>query len=123
MADMGPEIEATFVSEGTSGVPETLTRRRVHYKIEIRIKGAPAGTYAVTYKLHESFPNPIQEVRQEPDFPLRIFSYGDFLVIAEVRTPRRTYTVSAALSAALQKIHTRDSSPEILKALSAIKAN
>ena len=115
-----PEIGAAFVLEEES--PVTLRRRHVHYKIRLYIRNTPNDTYAVTYILHESFPNSVREVRKPPEFPLEIFSFGDFTVRAEVRTSSRSYDTECRLSAAL-RAESDSSSPAIVQALNEISAN
>jgi len=115
-----PEIGAAFVLEG--GTPQFIRMPRVHYKIRLSIRNAPSDTYAVTYILDETFADPTREVRDPPDYPLEIFSYGDFTVRAEVRTQSTSYNTAGGLYAAL-RAESVSPSPAIAQALKDISEN
>jgi hypothetical protein len=104
--ELPPEIGASFVLDGGAPKSKKLTPKgHVHYKIRLYVRNAPSETYAVTYKLHPTFPNPIREVQKSPKSPQfshDIFSCGDFDITAEVRTSSRRYEINRRLSDALK---------------------
>jgi hypothetical protein len=94
------------------------------YDITLSILAAPADTYAVTYTLHESYFDPVRESRKrKSDFATHITSYGDFTLLAELRTERRTIALSADLSTALRRGHTGELTAAVRAALAEIRDN
>jgi len=119
-----PKITASFILDGLR--PQTVERKYVHYRITLNVVDCPPSTFAVTYELHPSFPNSIREVRAtegEEGFPLRIATYGDFEVRAEIRTLERTYRISRFLSKALRESYDRSTSTEIQNAMQQIASH
>jgi hypothetical protein len=104
---MNSKITASFVVN-SANQPITIQRKYTHFRIVLNVTDYPSGTYAVTYELHETFPNPIREVRSEPGregFPLFIATYGDFNVYAEIRALNESYRISRLLSDALRETY------------------
>lgn len=81
-----PRLVAEFVldAEGKPRFSETGDAR--HYQIMLKLLGAPTEVQSVTYKLHESYWDPLREVFRDkrPDFSEPITSFGDYRVVASV---------------------------------------
>ena len=106
-----------------SGQPEMLqSGGTTHYKIRIGVESPPDDTYAVTYRLHDSYYNPLRESRdKEARFEEELTSYGDYLVRADVRTLHRVESLAGSLSEALRRGHREDSNPAIIHAIDEIE--
>lgn len=118
-----PTIEAEL-SFDDSGKPRIIKRSRKHYLIRLRTTNTPPSTYAVTYLLHESYPNPLREVRdKDADFPLETTSYGDYTVTAKVRHPEGVDIVTVDLARSLYEKYKNSNDPDIQQALKDIQTN
>lgn len=92
-----------------------------HFEIELAIDQPPTDTFAVTYRLHSSYYDPVREsLATKENFKEELTSYGDYRVRADVRRSSRTVQLSEKLSEALRKGHADESSPEILAAIQEI---
>jgi len=103
---MKPYLKAEFLLENDRPVKLITTKfRHDHFKILLSIGDLPGHAYSVTYRLHESFYNPVREVfeKKEFGFPLQISTYGEFLVRAEINSPSGVSTVAQSLTAALRE--------------------
>ncbi len=124
-----PIIKASFVldaSEKPSYFLYEYTPSPTHknYRIRLYVVNTPADAYAVTYTLHETYYDPVRESRDRAnEFPLEITSYGDFIVLALVRSKEGAMTVSALLSSALEAGYGPNLSAEIQEALRDIRSN
>ncbi|MDB4912748.1 MAG: hypothetical protein JWM95_392 [Gemmatimonadetes bacterium] len=94
---------------------------RRHYMIELGVDNAPTGTYAVTYKLDESYRDPIRESTTPGRFAATLTSYGDYPVQAEVRTRQRVEPIVVNLSGALRRGYGENTNPAIAAALNDIE--
>lgn len=119
-----PSIIATFVTD-KDGNPEAIEQGgKKHYRIRVEIQNAPKDTYAVTYRLDDSYYEPIRESRASTlKFIEDLTSYGNFEVKADVRTKQRVAPVSVDLSQALKRGHGLKLTPEIEAALRDIESN
>jgi hypothetical protein len=99
-----PTIKATFELDAV-GAPTAIESGELrHYHIKLRVDDVPAGTYAVTYTLDDSYYDAVREVRNsEAGFEERLTSYGDYTVQAKIRTPNGVTTVAVPLSTALSE--------------------
>ena len=88
-----------------------------HYSIRLSVQDAPETTYAITYMLDETFVNPVREARKDSEFAEEIQTYGDFPVIAKVRTREGIQTVSVRLTEALRETYGAQQSAAITAAL------
>jgi len=94
-----------------------------HYKIKLWTEGCPRGTYAVNYKLDDTYNDPNREVRSDvQNFEEEITSYGDFVVSAQIRQKGKTDLTTVLLSAALEATYGPNPSNSVAAALADIKA-
>jgi hypothetical protein len=119
-----PVIKATFELD-EKGLPAFIERGdRKHYRIRLHVENVPDDTYAVTYKLHETYYDPVRESRDRAaGFTEDLTSYGDFTVQAKIRSKEGVATVATPLSAALEAGHGAQLPPEIESALRVIRSN
>jgi hypothetical protein len=118
-----PVIKAVFELD-ENGRP-TFTRRGnlKHYRIRLHVENVPDDTYAVTYKLHDTYYDPVRESRdRNAGFAEDLTSYGDFTVQAKVRSKEGAVTLATPLSAALEAGHRAQLLPEIASALEVIRS-
>jgi hypothetical protein len=117
-----PRICAEFQLD-EKGRPIATTRNNLkHYKIRLFMESVPQDTYAVTYKLHESYYNPTREVRRgNPKFEELITSYGDYIVKAEVRGKKSFDLEAVELSQALKESYGPNLAGPIREAIDEIK--
>jgi hypothetical protein len=119
-----PTLIAKFLLDAKGTPIVAYAGDPLHYRIALRVSGAPEDAYAVTYELHESYHEPVRESRRgTDDFVEEITSYGDFEVRAIVRGKRRSQMVVAELSDALGLGHAKDTSQAIRAALSNIRSH
>lgn len=119
-----PKIVARFILDD-SGIPRfTKQKMHKHYKISLCIEDLPHDTYAVTYYLHESYYDPVREIRdREENFAFKTTSYGDYEVTAKVRTRDGSITTKRTLYEALRETHGKSATSEIIQALGDIRGN
>lgn len=116
------KLMARFILDN-QGRPMLIERdNHKHYWINLYVEGAPDNTYAVNYQLHESYPDPLRESRQQNDgFVEKLTSYGDYTVQARLRTKNRVEVIASELSEALARGYGDKVSPIIGEALDDIK--
>jgi hypothetical protein len=84
------------------------TRAPWHYTIFLYILDAPERTRRVTYKLHETYSNPLRIARSKtPRFEEEMTSYGDYSIVA---TADEGPSVEMSLSEAL-RAHYKENPP------------
>ena len=89
-----------------------------YYTVKLRLQNAPANTYAVTYRLHESFIDPVREARdRERGFAEVVQTYGDFTVQAKVRARDGLQMVARDLVEALRDRYRDGATPAIYEAI------
>ena len=116
-----PKIKARFLLDA-DGRPRG--RSSGHYAIRLSIDEPPPDSYAVTYELDDSYYDPIRESRnQSGGFPEEITSYGDYPIVAKIRTRHATTTIKRSLAEALDESHHGDPGEDVKKALSDIRKN
>ena len=102
----------------------TEVRNHKHYKISIHIETPPRDTYAVTYYLHESYFDPVREIRDSvSNFAFQTTSYGDYTIRAKIRTKSGSFTTRKRLYISLKESYIDTTSPEIEAALRDIYNN
>jgi pYEATS domain-containing protein involved in immunity len=116
-----PELIAQFELDA-DGKPQAIDRGGTkHYRIVLKVAGAPEDAYAVNYKLHESYYDPERESRDsDAGFAERITSFGDYPVQVQLRTRKNVVPISEQLSSALQRGYRGVTTPEIIAAISDI---
>ena len=119
-----PVLVAEFITDD-KGEPEFHPGSSyMHYKIRLKVKGAPKDAYAVTYGLHETYYEPVRESRdRSEDFPEDITSYGDYAVRATIRSKQGVQTIATDLSQALALGITKGDSGKIGSAIQYIKGH
>jgi hypothetical protein len=119
-----PKLIANFVLD-PAGKPKAVEKNGVkHYVLRLGVEDSPDDAYAVTYKLDESYYDPIRESRERAaNFVEELTSYGDYVVQAKVRSRQGVEPIAANLSSALEIGHSGNRTPEIQAALDEIKAN
>ncbi len=115
-----PRICAEFVLDKEGKEPVEIEGKS--YRIKLFIEGAPEDTHAVTYKLHESYYDPLREAREHPQFEEEITSFGDFSVRAVIRRKKQSEEISEKLSTALLRRYGDNPSPRINSAIQQIRA-
>ncbi|MBI5119314.1 hypothetical protein HZA56_22830 [Candidatus Poribacteria bacterium] len=79
-------------------------------------------TYAVTYVLHETYYEPVREVRNgQNNVEEKTTAYGDYTIRARIRNPNEVQTVQVDLSDALEKEYSDSDNPRIDEALQLIR--
>jgi hypothetical protein len=118
-----PKLIANFVLD-SAGKPKSVERNGIkHYFLRLGVEDLPEDAYAVTYKLDESYYDPIRESRERADsFAEELTSYGDYVVQAKVRSKQGVEPIAENLSRALEIGHAGNRTPEIEAALEEIKA-
>jgi hypothetical protein len=79
-------LKAAFELDA-AGKPAFVERDGIrHYWIRLSVENAPAEAVSVTYRLHDSYWDPVREVPRSSaaDFGERISSFGDFVVQASL---------------------------------------
>ena len=119
-----PQIKAEFELD-TNGQPEAIHYGdQKHYKIKLYINDLPEDTYAVTYKLHESYYDPSREARNiHNKCEENITSYGDYVVQARIRRRSRVDSIARTLSDALETTYEGNANPAIAQAIQDIREN
>jgi transcription initiation factor IIF auxiliary subunit len=115
-----PRIRAEFVLDKEKKDPIEVEG---NYRIKLFVEGAPDDTYAVTYKLHESYYDPLREARERPNFEEEITSYGDYAVRAVIQRMKKSEEISETLSTALRRTYGDNPPPGINSAIQHIRAN
>ena len=112
------KILAEFITD-SEGRPQYLSgSSRKHYRIRLLLKNVPHDVSRVTYKLDDSYRQPLREVPVGvPDFQEEITSFGDSTVMAMLRRRAGTELVTNSLSAALKETYKDDVSPSVREAL------
>jgi hypothetical protein len=113
-----PIIKATFELD-EKGRPAAVSSGDLqHYRIKLKVDGAPPDTYAVTYVLDPSYHSPVREVRNsEASFEERLTSYGDYTIQAKIRSRDGITTIAVPLSRALLESYSGESNTAIAEAL------
>jgi hypothetical protein len=117
-----PDLVASFVLDQDGKPKITMEGDTKHYWIQLGVETPPPDAYAVTYRLHESYYDPIRESRaKDANFPEQLTSYGDFQLRADIRTKQRVEPISANLSQALLKGYKGRLTPDIEAAIKDIE--
>lgn len=117
---MTPKIKAEFILDA-DGKP---IQESGHYEIRLSIKDAPPDTHRVTWQLHETYYDPIRDVRdRNSGFAEVLSSYGDYEVKATVRLKDRSILATRGLAEALRDNYVGNTNPAVLGALSDIAEN
>jgi len=118
-------IHAKFILDDND---KPRVRGAGQYGIELFVKNAPSDAYAVTYRLHPTYYDPVREARErdqpvdkERAFVEEITSYGNFDVLARVRTRSFPVTLQRSLYDALVESHGNSPDPAIKQALDDIR--
>ena len=120
-----PTIHAEFETDAKGRlVAPKQSGGRKHYGIRFSVDGAPEDAFAVIYLLHETYYDPVREVRTAPEFAEGTTSYGDYIVRADInRSNGSTEVASAWLSDALKERYRDTSDPRIKQAIADIENN
>jgi hypothetical protein len=120
MSEAKSNLKASFVLD-SNGKP--IGRSTGNYEIKVSVDNAPEDAYATTYRLHDSYYDPIREAYSKEDgFTQDITSYGDYIITARIRTKSSPIEIKESLYNALLKTHGNDTDPVILKALDEIRS-
>jgi hypothetical protein len=118
------KIAANFILDETGKPRFTTARNHNHYSMLFHIETPPPDTYAVTYYLHETYFDPVREIRDAASaFAFQTTSYGDYTVTAKIRTKSGSFTLKRRLYQALEESCRDITSPEIQRALQDIRDN
>jgi hypothetical protein len=117
------EIKAEFVLDENDKPQYFNSGNKRHYKIRLMIANAPPEAIGVTYKLHETYFDPMREAYDDAqNFTEEITSYGDYNVTATIRT-KLPEDINTSLYNALKRTYGDSPAPEIQRALQDIKSN
>src|SRR5689334_1693521 len=118
-----PKILAQFITDA-KGRPQYLTGpSHKHYRIRLFLKDTPEDVNRVTYKLHESYRQPVREVPVGvPDFAEEITSFGDHTITAVIRRRGGTDLVTNRLSDALTEAYREDAPPSVREAIDRLQS-
>src|SRR5262245_52717067 len=113
-----PKIVAEFITD-SRGKPQYFEgSSRKHYRIRLSLRGAPSDVSRVTYKLDESYRQPLREVPiGVPNFQEEITSFGDYTVTAMLRRRAGTDLVTNSLTAALNETYRDNPTPSVREAI------
>jgi hypothetical protein len=113
-----PKIVAEFITD-SRGKPQYFEgTARKHYRIRLSLRDVPSDVSRVTYKLPESYRQPVREVPiGVPNFQEDITSFGDYTVTAMLRRRAGTDLVTNSLSAALHESYRDDPTPSVREAI------
>ena len=121
MGETNPTIRASFLLDD-AGKPRG--RSSGNYEIKISIDGYPRDAYAVTYRLDDTYYDPVREVHTIDDgFAETVTSYGNYPITARIRTTSYPVRLRRTLYDALKETHENDDEPSILRALKDIRDN
>jgi len=82
----------------------------------------PHDAYAVTYRLHPTYYDPIREsITRADGFAEEITSYGNYVITARIRTKSFAVELRRSLYDALHDTHGNDTEPSIIDALKDIR--
>lgn len=117
------EIKAEFILD-SEGKPKFISDgRNRHYEILLKVDDAPEEAIGVTFKLDESYYDPLREAyRADTGFAEEITSYGDYEISATVRT-KLPEEIRSSLSDALERNYGTSADNNIQAALRDIKRN
>ena len=118
------ELKATFMLD-KDGKPKYIPAdKHRHYAIQLSVEGAPEQSIGVTYQLHESYYDPLREAYDaSTGFLETITSYGDYDIVAMIRSKPRSIKIKSSLYEALKRTYSDTDNPDILRALNDIKEN
>ena len=118
-----PKIVAEFITD-SRGRPQFFEgSARKHYRIRLLLRDVPSDVSRVTYKLDESYRQPLCEVPiGVPEFQEEITSFGDFTVTAMVRRRAGTDLVTNSLSAALNETYRDNATPSVREAMDRLQS-
>jgi hypothetical protein len=83
-----PELVVRLKTDA-AGRPAALTgRNHQHYRVEFEVRNPPPDTYAATFELHPSYPDPVRTLPPDSEgrFRLSTTTYGDYPVVVRLRT-------------------------------------
>jgi hypothetical protein len=121
---MGGKIAARFKLD-KDGKPRYLISGGLkNYLIDLYVESASPDLGSVTYKLDNSYYDPIRESdNRDNSFMEEITSYGDYPVLVEAQLGRRLVAEKINLSSLLEEGHKgAQDKPEILAAINDIKS-
>jgi hypothetical protein len=116
------ELKARFIMNEV-GKPKYISSDNVrHYAIELFVEGAPKDAIGVTYQLHETYFDPLREAHDAShDFLVEITSYGDYDIVATLRTKPYSTRIKNSLYDALKGTYGETTDQYILMALNDIR--
>jgi len=117
-----PKIRAAFVLDSQKRPLFSDDGHHVHYRVKLWLEDAPSDAHTVTYKLHDSYAEPLREVRQGPHYEEELTSYGDYVIKALVRCKKDFDVVSAGLLSALRETYVGNKNAEISSALEVLES-
>ena len=124
MTESQPKLRAAFVLDSQKKLIVSQSGSRRNYKIKLFLENLPPDTFAVTYRLHESYYNPIREVRDKTGgFEHTITSYGEFIVTSKIRTTSFSKELTKSLYQALKYTHGSENDSSIVQALEDIRTH
>jgi hypothetical protein len=118
-----PRIVAQFITDAR-GTPQYVEGgARKHYRIRLSLRDTPSDVSRVTYKLDESYRQPVREVPiGVPDFQEEITSFSDYTVMAMLRRRAGTDLVTNSLSSALSEGYRDNLTPSVREAIDRLQS-
>ena len=119
-----PLIRASFILDKQGRPIAIQSGGTKHYRIKLHVEDVPEDAHAVTYELHESYYDPIREVRRDvPNFEEEITSYGDYDLKIRVRRKNRVDLATTTLGRALENAYKDSMTPMVREAIDEIKSD
>jgi hypothetical protein len=115
-----PTLIARFSLDeaGTPRRERPSRKAELHYIVILQIERAPGALASVTYKLDDTFIEPVREVDQPPRFLEEVWTYGDFDIIATLHWSNgREARIARPLVEMLRDGHRADMRPAIEAAI------
>jgi hypothetical protein len=122
-----PLIRVEFILDD-QGNPQASTHKdrlgteRRHYGIRMWLASPPSDAWGVTFKLHESYYDPVRETTG-PDFSFETTTYGDYKIRARIFGKKFVSEVSVNLSDALRASYANPGNSKVIEAIDEIAQN
>jgi hypothetical protein len=122
--DVSPQSAPTVIARfslddaGTPRRERPSRKAELHYIVILQIERAPGALASVTYKLDDTFIEPVREVDQPPRFLEEVWTYGDFDITATLHWSNgREARIARPLVEMLRDGHRADMRPAIANAI------
>ncbi len=113
---------ATFILDDSEKPVAHFDGQLHHYEIKVYVQDAPKDTIGVSYQLDSTYYDSLRDVLDPRDgFSETLTSYGDYPILATLKTRPLPIRVMSALSDALERNYKGTGNPAIQAALNDIR--